>query len=140
MNARRDPSGDQAGELLEPGAWVSWRTSPEVASASQISVSQAFSSQFVSRSVKATRAPSGEIAGDPTRLTESTSSMVGTRPARAAGATTRAETIARPSVRMGSRRGMACRSFPRPAREAARTRSGGVEPIPGPPGVEPPQP
>jgi hypothetical protein len=50
-NASRAPSGDHAGALLDFGALVSWRVAPVRASASQISVSYAFSSQLVSRTV-----------------------------------------------------------------------------------------
>jgi hypothetical protein len=51
MNASFAPSGDQAGDWLDFFALVSWRVVPVVASASQISVSYALSSQFVSRTV-----------------------------------------------------------------------------------------
>ena len=54
MKASFEPSGDQAGDWLDFLALVSWRPAafpPLVVSASQISVSYAFSSQFVSRTV-----------------------------------------------------------------------------------------
>ena len=70
MNASLDPSGDHAGERLDFFACVSSRAAPVVASASQICVSYAFSSQFVLRTVYATRRPSGEISGVPTRSSE----------------------------------------------------------------------
>ena len=54
MKASFDPSGDHAGDWLDFFALVSWRVAPAVASASQISVSYALSSQFVSRTVYAT--------------------------------------------------------------------------------------
>ena len=80
MNARRRPSGDHAGALLDFFARVSWRGCESSAVVSgfgrtaltiQISVSKAFSSQFVSRTVYATRRPSGEITGEPTRFSSS---------------------------------------------------------------------
>ena len=51
MNAIFDPSGDHAGDRLDFFACVSCRAAPVAASASQICVSYAFSSQFVSRTV-----------------------------------------------------------------------------------------
>jgi hypothetical protein len=72
MNARRRPSGDHAGALLDFFARVSWRGSvPAEVATIHISVSKAFSSQFVSRTVYATRRPSGEITGEPTRFNSS---------------------------------------------------------------------
>ncbi len=70
MKASFDPSGDHAGDWLDFFALVSWRVAPLVASASQISVSYALSSQFDSRTVYATRRPSGEISGEPARFNE----------------------------------------------------------------------
>jgi len=47
MNASFDPSGDHAGERLDFLPFVSCRAVPPPASASQICVSYALSSQFV---------------------------------------------------------------------------------------------
>ena len=54
MNASLDPSGDQAGDRLDFLLLVSWRggdAALPLASATQISVSNALSSQLVSRTV-----------------------------------------------------------------------------------------
>jgi hypothetical protein len=73
------PSGDHSGCMLDLRALVSWRSSdpPVAIVATQISVSYSLSSQLVSRRVYATRWPSGSIAGAPTRLRLSRSSIVG---------------------------------------------------------------
>src|SRR5437867_2245432 len=86
MNASFEPSGDQDGERLDFFAFVSWRVAPLAASASQISVSYALSSQFVSRTVYATHRPSGEIFGEPARFSERIWSTVGALFGRATGA------------------------------------------------------
>src|SRR6188768_1436041 len=77
MNPSQAPSGEKAAALLDLRAFVTCRDWPVVASPIQISVSYAFSSQFVSRIVNATCCPSGEIAGEPTRLRLITSSIDG---------------------------------------------------------------
>src|SRR5215471_7034274 len=77
MNASLAPSGDHAGARLDFLAFVNCRGAPPAASASQISVSYALSSQLVSRAVYATHLPSGEISGDPARFSDRIWSTVG---------------------------------------------------------------
>src|SRR6476646_10338665 len=86
MSARRDPSGDHAGAWLDFFDAVSFREAPVAASAIQICVSYALSSQFVSRTVYATHRPSGDSSGEPARFSERIWSMLGAAVGNAAGA------------------------------------------------------
>ena len=72
MKASLALSGDQWGDWLDFFELVSCFNAPVAASAIQICISYQLSSQLVSRMVYATIRPSGEISGDPARLSEST--------------------------------------------------------------------
>ncbi len=105
-------SGAKAGWRLDFAACVNWRGSPEAASDSQISVSKAFSSQLVSRTVNATVLPSGDSTGEATRFRLTSSSMVGlgadcasTGPEERGAAADSRRSAANPTARMGGTSG-----------------------------------
>src|SRR5262245_19287431 len=85
-NASFEPSGDQAGDVLDLFPNVSWRVRPVPASASQTWFTYAFPTMSVSRTVYATNRPSGDTLGPFTRRSDSIWSIVGSVARAAAGA------------------------------------------------------
>src|SRR5262245_16056090 len=105
MKPSVEPSGDQAGDMLDCLELVSCRVAPERVSASQISVSYALSSQFVSRTVYAINRPSAEISGDAARFSErmpSTSGAPGAAETVASAAAATNEQVPISNVRIKS--------------------------------------